>query len=144
MAVLTDRIGGSMQDELLRLTGSAGDPYEEVSATGDGGGGYRNFGSGDRLVSFHQLANSVPSGSPSVTTTIVAASDSSGTGAVTIGTFPALTATMVTAEGDEAVPPRIAVHIPAGKPFLKALNTFSGSGSIVMAVLPDPVNVSAP
>lgn len=144
MATLTDRLGGSMQDELLRLTGSSGNPFEEVSGTGDGGGGYKHFGSGDRIVSFRQLASSVPSGSPSVVTTIVAASDNSGTSSETIGTFAAITADQVDALGTVSVPPRIAVHIPAGKPWLKALNTFSGSGSIVMAVLPDPMDASAP
>lgn len=132
-----------MQDELLRLTGSAGNPYEAVTATADGGGGYRNFGSGDRLVSFSQRANAA-SGSPSVVTTIVAASDSSGTGATTIATFAAITASQVVNTGSLAVPPRMSGFIPAGKPFLKALNTFSGSGSITMAVTVDPVDTSAP
>lgn len=140
MATITDLLTNQMQDELLRLTGTTGQPYQAV--TGTVGNPYVHYGAGPRLIEFTQLANAA-SGSPSVVTTVRAASDASGTGAVTIATFAAITATQVTATGSQAEPPKQAARIPVGKPYLSVLFTFSGSGSITLAVLHNPVSMAA-
>lgn len=140
MATITDSLTNQMQDELLRLTGTTGQPYQAV--TGTVTNPYVHYGAGPRMVSFTQLANAA-SGSPSVVTTVKAASDASGTGAVTIATFAAITATQVTATGAIAEPPRQLGRIPAGKPYLAVTFTFSGSGSITLALLHNPVPMAA-
>lgn len=138
---MTDYIGGSIPDALLYLTGAgSNEPFETVSATKTTP--YAYYGA-DRLISLRLLANAV-TGSPTMDVTIKAASDSAGTGATTIATFSQVTASQLTAVGNLASPPRQAGRTPASKPYVAATLTFGGTGSITMALVPDPLPIAAP
>lgn len=132
---------GSVQDELLRLTGSANNPYETVTASGDGTGVY--FGP-DRAVQCRLvIAGAVTGTDETLDVVVQRCADAAGTSAETVGTFPQQTATHAVANGSLAESPTIVVRTTAALPWLRIVKTIGGSASPTftnVAVLTDPIH----
>jgi hypothetical protein len=136
-------LGGSVQDELLRLTGSTGNPFETITANGNGTGVY--FGA-DRNVSFRLLiAGAVSGTSPTLDIKFQSSADNSSFSDVGVA-FPQQTASQATASGSLAMPPRATVRVPTGRPYLRIVKTVGGTSPSFgnVAVLHDPAASVAP
>jgi hypothetical protein len=124
-------IGGSVQDELLRLTGTTGQPFENISANGNGSGVY--FGA-DRLVEFRLLiAGAVTGTTPTLDIKIQDSADNSSFADIGAA-FPQQTATEATVVGNLVAPPRLAVRTKVGRPYLRIVKTLGGTTPVFNSV----------
>jgi hypothetical protein len=127
----------SAQDELLRLTGSTGNPFETVTTAGNGTGAY--FGA-DRTIRFYLLiAGAVTGTTPTLTVKFQDSAD--GSSYTDNGyTFAAQSTTMAAATGSLADLPSVAVMTTPGRPYLRIVKSTGGTspsfGSV--AVLHSP------
>jgi hypothetical protein len=114
-------------DELLRLTGSSGNPLETVTASGNGSW---VFVGANRMIQFvERVAGAVSGTSPTLDVKIQEADDASGTNAVDLVTFPQRTTSMISGGG--AVPGTQPRRQAAGtnKPYVRVVKTIGGSAS---------------
>lgn len=135
-------LAGSPQDELLRISGSTGNPVQNISGAGTTYGPAAYVGA-DRLIQARLLIGGTVTGTnPTLDVTLEACSDAAGTGATTIATFAQKTATEAGAVGiAPAAPPVAAGILPASKPYLRAKFVAGGTTPVFngVAVLLDPV-----
>lgn len=127
----------SNQDELLRLTGSTGNPFETVTTTGNGTGAY--YGA-DRTVQQHLvIAGTVSGTSP---TLVVKFQDSAdGTTYADMGVaFPSQSTTMSAATGSLSAFPTVALKTQPGRPYVRVVKTVGGASASFgsVAVLHSP------
>lgn len=117
-------IGGSVQDELLRLGGSTNDPTQTLTATFNSAPAF--FGP-DVMFDFRLLVVGTVSGTnPTLDVKIQASAD--GVSSFTdVGIFSQITATQLGATGSLAEPPHAIVRVPALKPYLRAVFTVGGT-----------------
>jgi hypothetical protein len=125
MATITDFVAGQEQDELLRLTGSTNNPFETVTATGNGTGAY--YGA-YRLCSFRLLVKGPITGtSPTLDIKFQSSADNSSFSDLGVS-FPQVTTTVSAgATGSQAEPARAVVRMPAGRPYLRIVKTVGGT-----------------
>lgn len=132
---------GSVQDELLRLSGSTNNPFETITTNGNGTPVY--IGPDRMLACRLIIAGAVTGTGPTLDVALQICSDAAGTGAVEVARFPQQTASHATATGALAEPPTVPVRTTAAKPFLRIVKTVGGTtpsfGSV--AVLHEPVPV---
>jgi hypothetical protein len=127
----------SNQDELLRLTGSTGNPLETVTTTGNGTGA--NYGADRNVQFFLMAAGAVTGTSPTLDVKFQDSAD--GTTYTDLGvSFPQATTTVGTVIGNLGDFPTVMVHTKPGRPYLRVVKTVGGTtpsfGS--MAVLHTP------
>lgn len=114
-------IGIGPQDELLRLTGTSGDPYEDISATGAGVGRY--YGSGTTTDQYLVCAGAAGS-----TLDVKFQKSADNVTYTDLGvTFPQQTASGAVATGSLAAFPKVTVTTPDGYPWLRIHKTTSGT-----------------
>src|SRR5688572_24919221 len=115
---------GSVQDELQRLTGSTNNPFETVTASGNGTPVY--FGP-DRAVQCRLvIAGAVTGTDETLDVKIQRCSDTAGTGAEDVAVFPQQTATHAAATGSLAEQPTAIARTTAAKPYLRVVKTIGG------------------
>ena len=137
-------IGGSVQDELLRPTGSTNEFTETVTATGNGAAFYVGA---DRLVVFRLLVGGTVAGTnPTLDVKFQHSADGTSGWTDTGVAFSQVTASQATATGALAEPPRAAVYTPAGRPYLRVVKTVGGTNPSFggVAVVLDPVYATSP
>lgn len=126
------------QDELLRLTGSAGNPFEDVSATGAGTGKY--YGGGITVRLRPVVGGTVSGTNPTLDVKLQDSAD--GVSYTDMGiSFDQITATQVTAIGNLTGFPVRSVTMAEGRPFLRCFKTIGGTASPVFggfALLHEP------
>lgn len=130
----------SNQDELLRLTGSTGNPFETVTTTANGTGAY--YGPGRTVLLHLIVAGAVSGTTPTLAVKIQDSADGTTyTDMSPAMAFPSQTTTMATATG--ALPtafPSLAVRTGTSRPYLRVVKTVGGTspsfGSV--AVLHSP------
>lgn len=112
------------QDELLRLTGSTGTPFETVTTTANGTGAY--YGA-DRVVQFWLvLGGAVTGTTPTLDVKFQDSAD--GSTYTDIGTaFPQRTTTASTTTGSLADFPTTALKTKPGRPYLRVVKTVGGT-----------------
>lgn len=114
------------QDELLRLTGSAGNPYEDVTATGNGVG---RFYGADRTFRLRAVVTGTVTGTnPTLDVKIQDSAD--GVTYADLGySFAQLTASQAVATGSLASFPVLTVVTASGRPWIRVAKTVGGSAS---------------
>jgi len=112
------------QDELLRLTGSTGTPYELVTTTGNGTGAY--YGP-DRTAQFWLvIAGAVSGTGPTLDVKFQDSAD--GTTYTDMGVaFPQRTTSMAAATGSLADFPTLALKTKPTRPYLRVVKTVAGT-----------------
>lgn len=128
----------SNQDELLRLTGTSGNPFDTITTTSTGTGAY--FGP-DRTVQFHlAVVGPVTGTSPSMTVKFQDSVDGTNSFADIGVAFAAVTGTQTTVVGNLAALPTVVVKTSSTRPYLRVVRTLTGTspsfGSV--AVLHSP------
>lgn len=114
------------QDELLRLTGSAGNPYEDVTATGAGTGKIYHAGVGVRLRAV--VAGTVSGTNPTLDVKLQDSAD--GVTYADMGiAFDQLTASQSTAVGNLSAFPVRSIVMAEGRPYLRCFKTIGGTAS---------------
>ncbi len=122
MAATTVAIGP--QDELLRLTGSAGAPFELVTTTGNGTGKY--FGKNQTFTARLVLAGAVTGTTP---TLVVKFQDSvDGATYADMGiTFASQSTTMAAATLSLTAAPALSISTTATRPYVRVVKTVTGT-----------------
>jgi hypothetical protein len=116
----------SPQDELLRLTGSAGNPFETVTATGNGTGRY--IGANRRIRLRPVVAGTVSGTNPTLDVKLQDSAD--GVTYADMGiSFDQLTATQNTVVGNLSPFPERDVKMADGRPYLRIVKTIGGTAS---------------
>lgn len=119
MAGVTIPIGP--QDELLRLTGTSGDPYEDISVTGAGVGRY--YGEGTTTDQYLVCAGAAGS-----TLDIKFQDSADNVSYADMGiAFSQVSASHAVATGSLAAFPKRTVTMAAGRPWLRVHKTTSGT-----------------
>lgn len=114
------------QDELLRLTGVAGNPYEDVSATAAGTGKY--YGAGITVRLRPVVAGTVSGTNPTLDVKLQDSAD--GVTYADMGiSFAQLTASQVVAVGNLSAFPVRSVTMAEGRPWLRIHKTIGGTAS---------------
>ena len=112
------------QDELLRLTGTTGNPFETITTTANGTGAY--YGP-DRLVQFWEIvAGAVGGTSPTLDIKFQDSADNSSFTDMGVS-FPQQTTTMGAATGSLADFPHLALVTKPTRPYLRIVKTVSGT-----------------
>lgn len=130
----------SNQDELLRLTGSTGNPFETITTTANGTGAY--YGPSRTVRLDLVIAGVVGGTTPTLAVKVQDSADgSSYTDMSPAMAFPQQTTTMATASGALATAfPSLTVTTKADRPYLRVVKTVGGTspsfGSV--AVLHSP------
>ncbi len=128
------------QDELLRLTGSTGNPLETVTTTGNGTGAY--YGADRTVQMWLMVAGTVTGGTPTLDVKFQDSADASSYTDLGVA-FPQQTASMLPTTGSLADFPTVAVKTRLGRPYLRVVKTVSGTtpsfGSV--AVLHGPAQL---
>lgn len=133
-------IGGSVQDELLRLSGSTNNPQQTLTATVNGPAVY--YGP-ERMFDFRLLVGGTVAGTnPTLDVKIQASAD--GVSSWTdVATFAQITATQLGATGSLSEPPHALVRVPSAKPYLRAVFTVGGTtpsfGGVALLHSPLPI-----
>lgn len=135
MAVVANNslVAPGPQDELLRLTGSAGNPFQDISATGAGTGKYYGGGLTCRL-------RPVVSGAVSGTLDVKLQDSADGVSYADMGiSFDQISATQTTVVGNLTGFPVRSVTMSEARPWLREFHTISGGGSAAgYALLHEP------
>ncbi len=112
------------QDELLRLTGSTGNPFETITTTTSAGGAY--YGA-DRTINFWLVAAGAVTGT-SPTLDVKFQDSADGSSYTDIGvSFAQITTTMNTVVGNLSDFPQRSVTTRSGRPYLRAVRTAGGT-----------------
>lgn len=114
-------------DALTWLTGTATNPEEDITATGNSA--YKFVGENTAMVFEARVMGAVTGTSPTLDMVIAAASDAAGTGSVTIATFAQLTATHSNVVGDGTGPARVAGITPDSKGWIRLQKTIGGTST---------------
>lgn len=112
------------QDELLRLTGSTGNPYQTITTTFTGTGAY--FGA-DRTIPFWLvIAGTVTGTSPTQDVKFQDSADGSSYTDRGVA-FPQQTTSMASAVGNLSDFPMVSVTTRSGRPYLRVICTSGGT-----------------
>jgi hypothetical protein len=117
----------SAQDELLRLTGTSGNPFEDVSATGNGVGRY--FGANKSFAVRPIVAGTVAGTNPTLDLKLQVSADNvtyTDTGGVSLAQ---ITASSAVATGSLAAPAMYLFNTPTGYPWVRVVKTIGGTAS---------------
>lgn len=126
MSLSTSAIAIGPQDELLRLTGVAGNPYQTVTATGAGAGAY--YGA-ERTVRQRLAVSAVPSGS-SPTLDVKFQDSADGVTYADMGySFAQATADQVDATGAVTAAPVVTITTAPGRPWVREHHTIGGTAT---------------
>lgn len=115
------------QDELLRLTGTTGNPLEDVTATGNGTGRY--FGANKQFNVRPIVAGVVSGTNPTLDVKLQVSADGvtyTDTGGISLAQ---LTASSAAANLSLTVPPLYVFNTPSGFPYVRRVNTIGGTNS---------------
>lgn len=119
------------QDELLRLTGSTGNPFETVTTTANGTGAY--YGP-DRTVPFWLIVGGTVTGT-SPTLDIKFQDSADGSSYTDMGVaFPQQTTTMGSAIGNLSDFPRAVIITKSTRPYVRVAKTVGGTSSSFASV----------
>lgn len=117
------------QDELLRLTGTSGDPFEDVTATGNGTGRY--YGDNQTVRLRPIVAGTVSGTNPTLDAKVQVSADNvtyTDTGGVS---FAQLTASSSAATGSLSLAsfPVYVFSTPDGYPWVRVVKTIGGTAT---------------
>lgn len=122
----------SVQDELLRVSGSTDNPKQNVTANANTTPVYVGP---DRRVAYRLMVTGTVTGtSPTLDAAVQICSDASGTGAQTVASFPQQTASMATATGALANPPTVVAVTTTAKPYVRIAFTVGGTSPVFNGV----------
>lgn len=113
------------QDELLRLTGVSGNPFEDVSATGNGVGRY--FGANKTFSVRPIVGGTVAGTNPTLDLKLQVSADGvsyTDTGGLTMAQ---ITTSNATATGSLTAPALYTFNTPTGFPWVRVVKTIGGS-----------------
>ena len=142
MANLTDGIGNAMPDELLRLTGTVGNPFQTLTASFANTGMY--FGENRAF----DVALVCKSATGSTATMDISLQDSvDGNASSWAAMDPAnafaqlnVTSSQASATGALASPPKRTFRTRTGRPYVRAIGTVGGTtGTYVVALFVNPI-----
>jgi hypothetical protein len=121
-------VGVSMspQDELLRLTGTSGDPFEDVSATGNGTGKY--YGTNKTVRQRLVVAGTVSGTNPTLDVKFQDSADNVTYADMGVA-FAQVTASMAVATGSLAAFPLRVINTAADRPWVRVVKTIGGTAS---------------
>lgn len=114
------------QDELLRLTGTTGNPYEDVSATGNGTGRY--YGANQQFQARPIVAGAVTGTNPTLDIKFQDSADDVTYADMGIA-FDQLTATSAVATLSLTAAPARVVRTVSGRPWVRVVKTIGGTAS---------------
>lgn len=112
------------QDELLRLTGSTGTPYETVTTTANGTGAY--YGADRSVQMWLMISGAVGGTTPTLTVKFQDSADGSTYTDMGV-TFPAQSTTQTTATGSLADFPTVMLRTQPGRPYVRVVKTVAGT-----------------
>ena len=115
------------QDELLRLTGSAGNPYQDITATGAGTGKYYGVNRTVQLIPV--VAGTVSGTNPTLDVKLQDSAD--GVTYADMGiSFPQITASNAAATLSlSEITGRRAVYTQTGRPWVREFHTIGGTAT---------------
>lgn len=114
------------QDELLRLTGTPGNPFETVTATGNGDGRY--IGSNMTLRLRPVLGGTVSGTNPTLDVKVQDSAD--GVTYADMGySFAQLTASQAAVVGNMSALPVLTLVTADGRPYIRIVKTIGGTAS---------------
>lgn len=128
------------QDELLRLTGSTGNPVELVTTTANGTGAY--YGAERTTLQYLMISGAVTGTSPTLVVKFQDSADGSSYTDMGIA-FPSQSTTMAVGTGNLSDFPVVSVRTVAGRPYLRVVKTAGGTspsftGVAVLHAAPTP------
>jgi hypothetical protein len=128
------------QDELLRLTGSTGTPYETMTTTTATAGTGAYYGAQRSVRMYLLIAGAAGGTSPTLDLKFQDSADGSSYTDMGVA-FPQQTTTMSTATGSIADLPSVVVSPRVGRPYLRISRTLGGTtpSFASVAVLHSPI-----